>query len=278
MASPPLPNDDEQQQWWASDSSGNKELDPELKEAYKVAKKVHVDEQNDCKQQQKWFEAETTEPILLRNLLSDEQIDEILACVSLEGAWPRGIKADAHEEEEEQKVDEYNKEACEELQSVAHHYAWTENHVALYMHNNDYWFVRQLPEQWSRIRGGMESRPWMNGAIPVLDDAFIGVGTESMTQVRCIELHHYAAGGGLLTPGHRDYNSSLTISVLLSDPADVSGGDFVTYNHLDGSPVAHKMSRGDAILFNSHKLHNIATVTGGVRKSLVVELWPSKRY
>lgn len=129
-----------------------------------------------------------------------------------------------------------------------------------------------------RIRGGMESRHWMEGAIPILDDEFIGTDTESMMQVRCIELHHYAPGGGLVTPGHRDYNSDLTISVLLSDPDEVSGGDFVTYSHIDGSPVAHKMGKGDAILFDSHKLHNIATVTGGLRKSLVVELWPSKRY
>eukprot|EP00957_Ditylum_brightwellii_P067900 5154979-Ditylum_brightwellii.AAC.1 len=59
----------------------------------------------------------------------------------------------------------------------------------------------------------MESRPWMNGAVPVL------VGSDnSMEHVRCIELHHYSTGGGLLTPGHRDTGSALTISVLLSDP------------------------------------------------------------
>lgn len=233
-----------------------------------MALKVHSDEQG------KWFKAESTEPIILRNLLSDDQIDEIMNSVSREGVWPRGVDvADAPK-----RSTSPPQEACDELQSVAHHYAWTENHVALYMHNKDYWFVRALPQQWSRIRGGMESRPWMNGAIPVLDDDFIGADTESMLQLRCIELHHYAAGGGLLTPGHRDYNSDQTISILLSDPDEVVGGDFVTYSPLDGSPVAHKLARGDAILFDSHKLHNIATITGGVRMSLVVELWPSKRY
>jgi predicted 2-oxoglutarate/Fe(II)-dependent dioxygenase YbiX len=56
----------------------------------------------------------------------------------------------------------------------------------------------------------------------------------------------------------------------------MSGGEFVTY--CDGAPVAHKMAQGDAILFHSEKLHNISTVTGGLRQSLVVELWPAKRF
>lgn len=81
-----LPDDDECQ-WWACDSTNNNELDPELKEAHVVALQAHG-EQNQADnsvQQQKWYEAETTEPILLRNLLSDDQIDEILTSASAEG-------------------------------------------------------------------------------------------------------------------------------------------------------------------------------------------------
>eukprot|EP00547_Thalassionema_nitzschioides_P012659 CAMPEP_0194259134 /NCGR_PEP_ID=MMETSP0158-20130606/42864_1 /TAXON_ID=33649 /ORGANISM="Thalassionema nitzschioides, Strain L26-B" /LENGTH=72 /DNA_ID=CAMNT_0038998813 /DNA_START=101 /DNA_END=319 /DNA_ORIENTATION=+ len=63
------------------------------------------------------------------------------------------------------------------------------------------------------------------------------------------------------------------MSILLSDPAGVTGGDFVTYG--EGMPMAHNMRRGDAILFQSEKLHNISTVTKGIRQSLVVELWAS---
>mmetsp|Transcript_16968 Transcript_16968/g.41122 ORF Transcript_16968/g.41122 Transcript_16968/m.41122 type:complete len:154 (-) Transcript_16968:155-616(-) len=149
------------------------------------------------------------------------------------------------------------------------------------MHNNNHWFVRTLTKEWGVIRGGMEAREWMNGGIPEIDADFLGSGQEaaddpSMDLVRTVELHHYGPGGGLTTPGHRDTGSELTISVLLSDSQQVQGGDFVTYTP-SGQPVAHRMDRGDAILFNSMSLHNISTVTAGIRKSLVVELWPTNR-
>ena len=70
---------------------------------------------------------------------------------------------------------------------------------------------------------------------------------------------------------HRDNGSALTISVMLSDPASTSGGAFVTYD--EGAPVVHALGHGDAILFHSEKLHNVCTVTSGVRQALVVELW-----
>lgn len=257
---------------WALDSK-DCELDVGLKPAQRAAS---LDER-----------AEFPEPILLRNLLDDEQIDEILKEAATAGVWPRGVKQPPTKDdptttpldgcaqtEEEPAVPG---SLSDELRQVPHHLAWTDSHVCLYMHMQDHWFVRQLPASWARIRGGMESRPWMEGAIPVLAEDFIG-NEQSMMHVRTIELHHYAAGGGLLDPGHRDCGSDLTISVLLSDPDDVSGGDFVTFCGEDSEPVAHKMRKGDAILFESEKLHNISTVTAGVRQSLVVELWPSKRY
>mmetsp|Transcript_9733 Transcript_9733/g.20658 ORF Transcript_9733/g.20658 Transcript_9733/m.20658 type:complete len:303 (-) Transcript_9733:79-987(-) len=286
---------------WACDSN-NDELDPQLKAAHRVA--VRDDADPPCRS---WSEAERTEPLILRSLLSGEQIDEILAQASAEGVWPRGSRdyntgdeiidrdddalimspplcrrhrlADACVDvvvqppsiSSDKIRNHFNRPGlCDELRSAAHHLAWTDEHVVLYMHT-DNWFVRTLPEYWSLIRGAMESRPWMNGAVPVMDDSWVE-SEQSMENVRCIELHHYSAGGGLLTPGHRDCGSALTISVLLSDPSDVTGGDFVTYD--EGTPVAHKMGRGDAILFSSEKLHNISTVTSGLRQSLVVELWP----
>jgi len=33
------------------------------------------------------------------------------------------------------------------------------------------------------------------------------------------------------------------------------------------------MRRGDALLFHSEKVHNVAAVTRGLRNSLVIELW-----
>ena len=96
-------------------------------------------------------------------------------------------------------------------------------------------------------------------------------------QVRCAEYHSYAEGGGLLQPGHRDDGSALTMSVLLSEPrgAGFSGGEFVTWSD-DGLPVAHELRRGDAVLFHSCRAHNVAQVTGGLRQSLVIELWPKE--
>jgi hypothetical protein len=243
---------------WAFDSNHN-ELDPQLKEAQELALKDHLASNNEDAKDAN--EDEIQEPLILRNLLSAQQIGEILAEASVDGVWPRGVD----------QADRAAEDAGEELRSVPHHFAWAEDHVVLYMHNQG-WFVQALPSLWCVIRGAMESRPWMNGGVPVLDERWVG-SDQSMKQVRTIELHHYSAGGGLLTPGHRDTGSDLTISVLLSDPVDVSGGDFVTYR--EGVPSAHKMGRGDAILFQSEDLHNISTVTGGVRQSLVVELYPS---
>lgn len=271
---------------WATDSN-NDELDLELKPAQLQAKQEYLDGVGDQN-------GPLAEPIILRNLLSDEQIDKILKEASAEGVWPRGLYKDGRKDSasaDEKRLQDSStsstigkspvprSQLSKELLSAPHHFAWNNGHVVLYMHNDNHWFVRKLTEAWSVIRGGMEARSWMNGAIPVLEMGFICVGAEaedpSLTQVRTVELHHYGPGGGLITPGHRDCGSELTISVLLSDSEGASGGDFVTYDK--GVPVAHKLNRGDAILFNSMSLHNISTITAGLRKSLVVELWPSKR-
>ena len=87
--------------------------------------------------------------------------------------------------------------------------------------------------------------------------------------VRCIEAHTYTRGGGLLEQGHIDQGSSLSLSVLLTEPSE--GGHFVTTG-ADGT-VTHALSRGDGVLFRSDAIHNVTTVTDGVRRSLVIELW-----
>lgn len=78
-------------------------------------------------------------------------------------------------------------------------------------------------------------------------------------------------GGGLLAAGHRDHDSVLSMSVLLSDPSALVGGEFVTWS--DRLPVAHKLRQGDAVLFHSCRAHNVAQVVCGVRRSLVIEVW-----
>ena len=75
-------NQEEKCDYWAYDSHNN-ELDPLLKEAHKVA--LLDDSPSD---------AELSEPLIIRNLLSSEQIDKILFEASAEGVWPRGVKKD----------------------------------------------------------------------------------------------------------------------------------------------------------------------------------------
>ena len=92
------------------------------------------------------------------------------------------------------------------------------------------WFMRTFPALWAHILDGMRSQPGSGG------DA------GGALNVRCVELHHYATGGHLLQPKHRDNGSALTISVMLSDPASTSGGAFVTYD--EGAPVVHALGHG----------------------------------
>ena len=93
--------------------------------------------------------------------------------------------------------------------------------------------------------------------------------------VRCVELHRYVVGGGLMDRDHKDSGSALTMSLALTNPATLSGGEFLTW---DGDTrVVHRLAQGDAILFRSEDIHNVAPVKSGVRQTLVIELWRSGR-
>lgn len=92
--------------------------------------------------------------------------------------------------------------------------------------------------------------------------------------VRSFEYHVYEDGGSVLDPEHRDDDSLLTVSVLLSRPEDFQGGRFVTWR--DGERVEHALGQGDGVLFVSEKCHNVATVRGD-RRTLVLELWEGQR-
>ena len=64
------------------------------------------------------------------------------------------------------------------------------------------------------------------------------------------------------------------MDIMLAEPeADFTGGQLFT-PEVDGTtlraPLHH---RGDAVLFPSHKYHNVAPVTSGRRRVLVTELW-----
>ena len=151
-----------------------------------------------------------------------------------------------------------------ELIGPPHDVRFSREHIALYLHRDGY-VQRELPEMWAKMLQAMREQP---GEWYEWDE-------DEPLQVRCIELHSYTVGGGLVQVGHRDHGSILTMSVLLSDPAGVSGGQFVTYDQR--KPVAYaSLKQGDAVLLHSRRAHNVAQVTRGIRQSLVIELWRKK--
>lgn len=143
----------------------------------------------------------------------------------------------------------------------------TAHHDVVYLHRGGY-FAREWAALLARLVAAMRSADLEDGraraAEPPLELA-----------VRCVELHTYRVGGALLDADHRDNGSTITISVLLSDSERVDGGKFVTwaYDERGARAVPHDIRRGDAIILNSEKLHNVSPVTRGLRKALVLELW-----
>lgn len=140
--------------------------------------------------------------------------------------------------------------------------AYGSSHAALFLHRGGY-FARVLPDVLSKLmeqmRGVASGWPEECGSIDELT-------------LRCIEFHTYQAGGALLDVDHRDTGSVVSMSVLLSDAAQMEGGRFVTWD-ADGAPVQHEVAQGDAIVFSSERVHNVSTLKSGIRHSLVLELW-----
>ena len=144
---------------------------------------------------------------------------------------------------------------CEALASEWYDAVFSEQHVACYLHRRGL-FQSCSPELCTKVLAAMMAA---------------GPGGRGALQVRCIELHAYAVGGGLFTAGHKDNGSQWTLIVQLSAAADFDGGRFVTWH--EGGAVVHRLRAGDGLLIPSEKLHNVAPVTRGLRHSLVVELW-----
>ena len=173
----------------------------------------------------------------------------------------------------------------------AYDVAYGKAHAALFMHRDGY-FGHALPELLTRLVEQMRRAA----------GEWHGAEVAAALSLRCIELHTYQAGGGLLDIDHRDTGSAVSMSILLSEAADMEGGRFVTWGLEAGclrcaaasragqaaeaagepcatcpTPCLHEMARGDALLFDSEKAHNVSTLTRGVRHSLVLELWSSTR-
>ncbi|KAL1521893.1 hypothetical protein AB1Y20_021544 [Prymnesium parvum] len=187
---------------------------------------------------------ENTPPCIISQLFSREEVEQCLqaaARIGSENPFAPG-------------------ELCAALDGRGHDVGYSGEHIATYLHKDAY-FQTGWPLLYDKLLRAMRSQPGY------CDDPALQL------RLRCIELHSYAVGGGLYEPGHCDCGSLLSMSVLLSDPEQdgVAGGQFVTWTN--GEPVVHAMRGGDAVLFKSRKAHNIATVTHGMRQSLVIELW-----
>jgi predicted 2-oxoglutarate/Fe(II)-dependent dioxygenase YbiX len=179
-------------------------------------------------------------------------------------------------------------------------------HRTLYLHH-DGWLARSFPSLCERLIGVMTATlaAWAADARsahvhvgPGADEAATTAGVEETyapaaapaampaampnaapvpLALRCAELHSYGVGGSLSRPGHRDAGSCVSLSVLLSEPGvEHTGGAFVMWEGGDGQqqPVEHtEVRRGDGVVFASHRVHNVAPVLWGERRSLVLELW-----
>ena len=102
------------------------------------------------------------------------------------------------------------------------------------------------------------------------NDPRIGGFGEDLS-VRCIELHTYHAGAGLMDRDHKDSGSALSMSVMLSEPGSFEGGEFLTWE--GDTPIPHMAAQGQGVLFRSEDYHNVSPVKSGVRQVLVMELW-----
>lgn len=66
-----------------------------------------------------------------------------------------------------------------------------------------------------------------------------------------------------LFPSQPPIRSDLSCTVFLSDPSDYDGGELVI--QLGGQELSYKLGAGDAILYPSTTIHQVAPVTRGAR-------------
>jgi len=93
---------------------------------------------------------------------------------------------------------------------------------------------------------------------------------------RVIEHHLVTPGGALSDKYHFDQGSLVTIDVMLSRPnKDFDGGCFCTSEGV-AEFESHPFSKGDVLIFVSHKYHFVQPVVRGKREVLVIELWEGR--
>ena len=75
--------------------------------------------------------------------------------------------------------------------------------------------------------------------------------------------------------GRREFTSVHVASSLVNGGRDLPAAYLeALYAAVVSDEIkAHELGRGDAIVFNSEKVHNVSPITRGVRVALVLELW-----
>ena len=145
-----------------------------------------------------WYDAEIQKPVILRDLLSSDDVAKLRrmrAALEASGRTPHMFR-DTTEES---------------------------NHAVCYLHYDGF-AQRTEPELMERLLAAMRAHA-----------PSVWPRSTRELRVRCIELHTYQAGGGLFLPSHRDNDSVLTLSARVSEDDAFAGGRFVTYDR--GAPV-----------------------------------------
>lgn len=88
--------------------------------------------------------------------------------------------------------------------------------------------------------------------------------------LRVAEYHEMCKGGALSNKYHYDIGSLITVDIMLEEPQ--RGACFQTLE-ANGTVIHHPFCRGDALIFVSHKYHNVSPLERGRRKVLVLEFW-----
>jgi hypothetical protein len=135
-----------------------------------------------------------------------------------------------------------------------------------YLHAEGH-FRQALPNLYAKLRRAIEDADHEEGW------GLVSARLPERVNFRTIECHEYGAGGQLSEPLHYDAGSLVTIDVMLADPnMDFDGGQLAT-TEPSGEVLTHDLDKGDALIFVSHKYHNVLPVTRGKRMVLVAELW-----
>jgi hypothetical protein len=179
-------------------------------------------------------EAQNTNVVRIAGFLSDEEVDELLVALS------------SAQKDEAIGVMERGPDGEPQTDGV-----WRTS----FLHSNGY-FRSKLPhfrEKFSQAIVDTDSQNWK----------LLKGRSAAELNFRTVECHEYGAGGRLAREDHFDGGSLITLDVLLTEPGvDFDGGAFVV-PETDGSysrspALCH---RGDALMFVSHKYHNVEEVT-----------------